>query len=292
MKQCFNFSTRYKKRIITETLSYFSCAPSELYSCALSGLCFCAPSELCSCALSGLCSCALSELGSCALSGLCSCALSELGSCALSGLCSCAPSELGIWVYLRMESSYFYQQIFRRNSYADKEFQVAEYEDCTFEECSWDAATFEGCTFIECTFKACRIINPKMDNSQWQTVLFQDCQLLGVHFSDCNPFLFSIRVSGCQIQYGSYHQMDLKESQFMVSQLLEVDFVEADLREVSFPECDLTGSQFDNSNLEGSNFRSATGIMIDPTKNAIRGAKFTISQLPGLLQSFGIEIEL
>jgi uncharacterized protein YjbI with pentapeptide repeats len=84
--------------------------------------------------------------------------------------------------------------------------------------------------------------------------------------------------------------MKLKGIQFNNCQLHEVDFTETDLTQASFQASDLTNALFDRTNLENADFRSANNYIIDPDKNKIKKAKFSISGLPGLLFKYGIQI--
>lgn len=77
---------------------------------------------------------------------------------------------------------------------------------------------------------------------------------------------------------------------FLDSKLIEVDFTEADLTKVNFDNCDLSGAIFERTNLEKANFNTAFNYSIDPEDNKIKGAKFSISGLAGLLENHKIII--
>jgi hypothetical protein len=42
--------------------------------------------------------------------------------------------------------------------------------------------------------------------------------------------------------------------------------------------------------LENSDFRTAHNFIVDPDKNKIKKAKFSVSGLPGLLLKYGLQI--
>jgi uncharacterized protein YjbI with pentapeptide repeats len=71
----------------------------------------------------------------------------------------------------------------------------------------------------------------------------------------------------------------------------EVDFTECDLCNSVFDNCDLTGAAFDKTNIEKADFRTSFSYIIDPEKNRIKKAKFSLTGLPGLLNKYDIEIE-
>jgi uncharacterized protein YjbI with pentapeptide repeats len=72
--------------------------------------------------------------------------------------------------------------------------------------------------------------------------------------------------------------------------MLEVDFSQADLSGASFMGSDMSGTVFDRSNLEKADFREAVNYQIDPEINKVKGAKFDLEGLPGLLGKWGIKV--
>ena len=71
----------------------------------------------------------------------------------------------------------------------------------------------------------------------------------------------------------------------------EVDFVEAELTNASFKDCDLTNAVFENTLLEGADFRTAFNFSIDPERNEISRARFSVQNVVGLLGKYRIRIE-
>jgi uncharacterized protein YjbI with pentapeptide repeats len=84
----------------------------------------------------------------------------------------------------------------------------------------------------------------------------------------------------------------MKKTVFKNSQLQEIDFSECDLTEAIFNNCDLARAIFDNTILEKADLHSAYNYSINPDTNRIRGAKFSISGITGLLDKYDIEIEM
>jgi uncharacterized protein YjbI with pentapeptide repeats len=78
---------------------------------------------------------------------------------------------------------------------------------------------------------------------------------------------------------------------FKNSKVVEADYTECDLKNSSFKGCDLQRTIFNNTNLEGVDFRTSFNFSIDPASNRIKGAKFSLAGLAGLLDKFDIEIE-
>jgi uncharacterized protein YjbI with pentapeptide repeats len=71
---------------------------------------------------------------------------------------------------------------------------------------------------------------------------------------------------------------------------METDFTEANLTDSVFDSCDLKQTVFENTILKKVNFLTSFNIKIDLENNNLRGASFSLSETPGLLDSFGIKI--
>ncbi|WP_246124838.1 pentapeptide repeat-containing protein [Algibacter pacificus] len=85
--------------------------------------------------------------------------------------------------------------------------------------------------------------------------------------------------------------MELKYVQFSNTKLIHADFSESDLSKSSFEGCDLQGATFENTNLEKADFRKAINYAIHPGKNKLKGAKFSLDGVAGLLTVYGVDID-
>ncbi len=85
--------------------------------------------------------------------------------------------------------------------------------------------------------------------------------------------------------------LKLNKMNFKYCELKEIDFGNADLTGSKFDECDLSKSIFDNTNLTKCDFSSANNYSIDPEKNKITKAKFSIHGISGLLDKYDIIIK-
>lgn len=70
-----------------------------------------------------------------------------------------------------------------------------------------------------------------------------------------------------------------------------MDFTECDLSNAVFGNCDLSGAVFDNTNLEKADLRTSVNYSIDPALNRLKKAKFSLSEVYGLLYKLDIEID-
>lgn len=115
--------------------------------------------------------------------------------------------------------------------------------------------------------------------------------MLGLHFDHCDPFGLSFRLEGCILQHASFYQLKLKKSIFKNNQFQEADFTECDLSGAILENCDFKGAAFDNSLLEEADLRTSFNYSIDPEKNKLKKAKFSLTQIRGLLDKYDICIE-
>src|SRR5690606_22203636 len=115
--------------------------------------------------------------------------------------------------------------------------------------------------------------------------------LLGVNFSTCNDFLFSLKFDDCILDCCSFTRKKLHKTPFINSSVKDADFSECDLSNSVFKNTDLTNTVFSNTNLKGVNFVTAKNYNIDPEQNNIAKAKFSLEGVIGLLNKYDIKIE-
>jgi fluoroquinolone resistance protein len=165
-----------------------------------------------------------------------------------------------------------------------------EYENCSFSACNFSNADISGIHFIDCRFNSCNFSLTKLASTVLRDIQFTDCKLLGLHFDHCDSFLFAANFENCNLHLSSFYKLKLKKTLFKKTALHEVDFTEADLSNAVFDHCDLAGSIFENTLLEKANLRTADNYSIDPEKNKIKKAKFSMPGIAGLLHKYDIEI--
>ena len=114
--------------------------------------------------------------------------------------------------------------------------------------------------------------------------------MIGIRFDEANPFNLHMEFNACNLEHSSFFGVKLVKASFSTCRLQHVEFENAQLKEVNFTESDLLGAHFLQTNLEKANFVGATNYQLDPDQNIIKGAKFSMDGLPGLLQKFKIKI--
>ena len=189
-----------------------------------------------------------------------------------------------------MKQELIEQQLFARQDYTESPLPKGEYDTCNFRDCNFAGSDLSGIRFLDCTFAGCDLSNAKLMKSSFQETIFKECKLLGLHYNDCDQLGMTVRFENCKLDHASFYQVKLNHTIFQSTSLQEVDFTEGDLRNVIFDQCDLLNATFDNTNLERANLSTALNYSIDPENNRIRGAKFSLPGVAGLLNSFQIEI--
>ncbi len=166
-----------------------------------------------------------------------------------------------------------------------------EFEQFRFVNCELSEANLAGLRFEDCLFERCNLTTAKLSGTALQNVAFTECKLLGVAFNACQDMLFGVHFDDCQLRYASFGGKKLTTTRFSHCTLPETDFTNADLTGAAFAHCDLTGTVFHNTQLAGADFTTATGFSLDPEANALRGARFALAGLPGLLHKYSLLIE-
>ena len=114
---------------------------------------------------------------------------------------------------------------------------------------------------------------------------------MGINFSECADFMFSVSFETCLLDYASFVRKKMPKTVFSKTSLRSVDFTECDLTKSQFIQADLTDAIFQKSILKEANLVSATNFIIDPELNNIRKARFSVYGLSGLLARYGIIVE-
>ncbi|RLD62933.1 MAG: pentapeptide repeat-containing protein [Bacteroidetes bacterium] len=190
-----------------------------------------------------------------------------------------------------MDKNYYHDKSFKGTDFLKNKLIKADYENCIFNNCVFSNSDLSGTDFIDCEFNNCDLSMVKSINTAFRNIKFKECKLLGVHFEDCNDFLFSVNFKACQLNLSSFYKRNLKKVKFIDCLIHEVDFTEANLSGASFLNCDLAGAIFKNSVLENVDFRTSYNFSINPENNRIEKAKFSLSGVVGLLDDYNIEIE-
>lgn len=184
----------------------------------------------------------------------------------------------------------YYNQSFDK-TFALKNSSNENFEDCEFLSCDFSKATFNSCNFNDCVFIGCNLSMAQLNESQLDHVRFIDCKLLGVDFSQCTDFLFSVDFKNCILNYVVFYQKNLSKTSFTGCSILQADFTACNLTEAVFDNSDLSASIFEKTDLRKADLSSAKNYIIDPERNLIKKAKFSMTGVLGLLHNYDIILE-
>jgi fluoroquinolone resistance protein len=190
-----------------------------------------------------------------------------------------------------MSNKYLQDQHFDKIDFTQNDLEKGEYENCTFKNCNFCEVNLSDFKFVECDFVDCNFSLAILNGTAFRNITFKDCKMLGLQLEKCNQFGLAFSFDHCQLNHSSFFQLKIKKTIFNNCQLQEIDFSEADLRNSVFTDCDLSQAIFQNSNLEKVDFRSAYHYSLDPEKNRLKGATFSLAGISGLLDQYQINIE-
>lgn len=186
------------------------------------------------------------------------------------------------------QSKLYFNQLFEKSSFPAKGSKETQFEDCIFKNCDFTEFNFAGCDFINTTFEDCNFSMVKFGYVALDNVHFVGCKMIGADFSTVKEFLFSANFTNCALDYAAFMKRKNRKCRFNNCMLKGADFSEADLTDSIFDSCDLSNAIFMNSILNGVNFATAFNFIIDPERNLLRKAKFSVHGLAGLLTTYGI----
>ncbi len=187
-----------------------------------------------------------------------------------------------------MDTAYTADKKFEKVDFTVEPLPKGDYEACSFINCNFSSADFSGFHFSDCRFDQCNLGLVKLIKTTFSDVVFTYCKMMGLHFETCNQIPFTVSFDHCSLTVSSFYRMKIKKMQFVHTVLHETDFTESDLSGAVFDHCDLKAAIFDNCILEKADFSTAFYYSIDPEKNKVTKAIFSLEGLPGLLEKFDV----
>ncbi len=170
-------------------------------------------------------------------------------------------------------------------------FHGRTFEHCTFTRCDLSRSDFAKSKFMDCTFTGCDMTMIKLRGASLQRAVFIECKLLGVDFSACSEMLFSVRFEQCALDHSVFAKRKMPKTMFTRSSMKGVDLEQAELNEAVFDTCDLEDAVIAGTQLCGADLSTAFNYRIDPERNTLKGARFSVEGALGLLAKYGIEVE-
>jgi len=194
---------------------------------------------------------------------------------------------------IQSESEYS-DQVFKNLDMPGVKVSSTTFLDCTFERCIWVEAIFQSCRFVDCHFRNCDCSLFQVPGSTFSSVRFENTKLLGMNWSLADWPEIGIgdppTINKCSLNHSTFLGVHLGAVKLRRSEAINVDFREAVLSGSDFAFTDLKDSLFQSTDLIGADFRYARNYHIDPSKNKITKAKFSLPEAMALLYSMDIDI--
>ncbi len=195
-----------------------------------------------------------------------------------------------------MQENYYEEQVIKGQKYQNLTKEQSKFIDCTFENCSFEDCTILGCVFVNCKFYKCNIISLTSKHSEVKNVIFQQCNLIGIHcWNELMPigkYAHAIeKLESCYMKYNSFIEIPFRKFDFSSNVIHESAFEECDLQESNFRNCRLEATQFFKCDIRKADFREAKGYVIDIPSNKMKQAKFSFPEVTSLLASLEIKID-
>ncbi|QKE84931.1 pentapeptide repeat-containing protein [Arthrobacter sp. NEB 688] len=170
----------------------------------------------------------------------------------------------------------------------------AELEGCRITGAVLERAVLRDGTFTDCTFTGCDLSMVVLDGSRFTDCRFVECKALGVGWGRAAPAPLSTRpwdMERCRLDLGSFRDAQAAGSRFADCSMREVDLAGADLRRATFAGCDLGGATVAGTDLREADLVGASGYLLDPTANRVRGMRVDAVAAGGILRALGLVVE-
>jgi len=190
-----------------------------------------------------------------------------------------------------MDQDYTENATYDKADFTQKQLKKGEYENCIFNNCNFSNTDLAEIKFTGCRFSGCDLSLASLKKTSFHDAVFSGCKMLGLNFGDCNDFNLSFTFKNCLLDHCSFYRTKIRKTIFTDTKLQEADFTECDLTGSVFENCDFTRAAFDGTILEKADLRTSRNFSIDPEINRIRKAKFSLSEIGGLLDKYQIEID-
>lgn len=162
-------------------------------------------------------------------------------------------------------------------------FESCHFDGVAFGQMDWRNARFEQCTFSRCDLTEIRWTGAKLHG-----VKFDNCNLNGLRWNTLTTLFLKLELTQCQATFGDWSDMELNGARMLETDFTGADFSGTDARKVDWSGSRLRDSIFQRTDLRESDLRTATNWSIDPVENKVRGARFSPSDLEGLIGRLGI----
>ena len=190
--------------------------------------------------------------------------------------------------------THYSDQVFEKAHLEQPKIASSEFHDCTFIGCSFTESVFDSCRFVNCIFKHCDLSLVQVPNSVFSATKMEGSKIIGVDWTQADwsstKLGDPIGFTKCDISHSTFIGLNLKNFHITECIAKDVDFREADLTEAVFTGTDLSESLFNGTNLTEADLSRSRNYHIDPGRNVLKRAKFSMPEAMSLLYSLDIEL--
>jgi uncharacterized protein YjbI with pentapeptide repeats len=173
----------------------------------------------------------------------------------------------------------------------DKCFENKYMENILFKDCDFSNQNLSSISFIGCEFVNCNLSGVKLYDTRLNEVVFNESKLVGVDFGLFNDFICKMEFRRSIMDFSVFPKKKLAKTQFIECSMKECSFEETDLSGVLFDKVDLERTSFIGCNLSKADFYTAYHYEIDAEANLLTHARFSLSEVKGLLSKYKLKIE-
>lgn len=150
-----------------------------------------------------------------------------------------------------------------------------------------------GAAFFDCSFEECDLTCADLTDCTLRGVRFGGCRLRGVDLGVLHDDALGVEAAfeRCDLDHLRAHELDLRSCRFFGGHAREAEFTRCDLRGVTFDQIDLRGARFQQCDLRRADLRHASGYLIDPATNGVRGLKVALPEALSFLRVLHLDVE-
>jgi fluoroquinolone resistance protein len=165
------------------------------------------------------------------------------------------------------------------------------YNRCTFKNSIFNKTNFTDVTFQDCEFQNSELLLCHIDGTTFDNVLFKSCKLTGINFTESATFGFAPDFIECLLDSCIFYANTLSNQHFTETTIRNTDFSNCMMKTTEFSNTRFQSCSFLGCNLEKADFRTASGYVIDPSANKLKGARFSLPEAASFLHYLGITVE-
>lgn len=182
-----------------------------------------------------------------------------------------------------------FEKDFNLINYANKHIRNRHFDHCRFVHANIGGCVFENCRFDNCVFDACDLSLIKLKHTAVHKVEVLHSKAIGVLWGEAKGPIH-INFEDSKISYSSFAGKNLKKNRFVDCIAEEVDFSGCNLSHTNFGGTDLTNAKFEGTDLTHADFSRAIHYFIDPARNKVQKAKFSLPGALSFLQALDIRL--